>query len=213
LTATVRCGYIHRSSKAYDHRSGQGRCAASSNRRIRGQPATAAALKLAPYVFVRPGELRAAEWSELDLGDIDQYGRGHEWRIPGERMKMAELHIVPLARQAVAILRELQLLTGSGKYVFPAIGPGARPMSENTLKGALRRLGYSPDEMTPHGFRSMASTLLNEQSVNGDLIELQLVHKERNKARAAYNRAQRLDERRKMMQDWANYLDGLRPAK
>lgn len=178
-----------------------------------GQPATVAALKLAPYVFVRPGELRAAEWAEFDLGDIDQYGRGHEWRIPAERMKMNELHIVPLAIQAVTILKELQLLTGKGRFVFPAIGNRERPLSENTLNGALRRLGYTSEQMTAHGFRSMASTLLNEQGVHPDLIELQLAHAERNKVRAAYNRAQRLAERRTMMQKWADYLDELRSAK
>jgi integrase len=168
-----------------------------------GQPATHAALKLAPYLFVRPGELRGAEWKEFDL----EHG---EWRIPAERMKMREQHIVPLARQAVAILKELKPITGQGRYVFPAIGPQKRPISENTLNGALRRLGYSCDEMTPHGFRSLASTLLNEQGWHPDLIELQLAHKERNKVRAAYNRAQRLAERRKMMQSWADYLDALR---
>jgi integrase len=168
-----------------------------------GMPSTSAALKLAPYVFVRPAELRAAEWSEFDLG-------GALWRIPAERMKMGETHLVPLAKQAVAILSDIQRVTGSGRYVFPAIGPYERPMSENTLNGALRRLGYPQEEMTPHGFRSMASTLLNEQGWNPDLIELQLAHKVRNKVRAAYNRAQRLDERRKMMQAWADFLDGLR---
>jgi integrase len=168
-----------------------------------GQRTTHAALRLAPYVFVRPGELRAAEWTEINLD-------GGEWRIPAERMKMRELHIVPLASQAVDILRELHALTGAGRYVFPAIGFEVRPMSENTLGGALRRIGYASEEMTAHGFRSLASTLLNEQGWNPDLIELQLAHKERNKVRAAYNRAQRLAERRKMMQAWADYLDGLR---
>lgn len=164
-----------------------------------GMPATCAALKLAPYVFVRPGELRAAEWTEFDL-------EGTTWRIPAERMKMGEMHLVPLATQSVTLLRDIQLVTGSGRYVFPAIGPYVRPMSENTLNGALRRLGYAQEEMTPHGFRSMASTLLNELGWNPDLIELQLAHKERNKVRAAYNRAQRLEERRRMMQAWADYL-------
>jgi integrase len=168
-----------------------------------GQPTTHAALRLAPYVFVRPGELRAAEWPEFDLSSA-------EWRIPAERMKMGEAHLVPLSRQAVIILRELEPLTGEGRYVFPAIGPQIRPMSENTLGAALRRLGYSSDEMTAHGFRSLASTLLNEQGWHPDLIELQLAHKERNKVRAAYNRAQRVAERRKMMQAWADYLDALR---
>lgn len=171
-----------------------------------GQPATVAALKLAPYVFLRPGELRAAEWPEFDLD------KG-EWRVPAERMKMREMHIVPLAIQAVEILRDLKPLTGKGRLVFPAIGNGERPISENTINGALRRLGYTSEEMTGHGFRAMASTLLNEQGVNPDLIELQLAHKERNKVRAAYNRAQRLAERRSMMQAWADYLDELRSSK
>src|ERR1700736_834600 len=170
-----------------------------------GQPTTATALKLAPYVFVRPTELRAAEWSEFSL-DTEQ----PEWRIPAERMKMREAHIVPLARQSVNILRGLQPITGRQRYLFPAIGGGGRPLSENTLNGAIRRLGYSGEEMTSHGFRSMASTLLNEQGVHPDLIELQLAHAERNTVRAAYNRAQRLAERRQMMQEWADHLDKLR---
>ncbi|MDA8349705.1 MAG: site-specific integrase, partial [Pseudomonadota bacterium] len=130
--------------------------------------------------------------------------------IPGERMKMGEAHIVPLSRQAVAILRELRPLTGAGKYLFPSLRSAERPMSDNTINAALRRLGYTTDEMTGHGFRAMASTLLNEQGWHPDLIELQLAHAERNKVRAAYNRAQRLAERRKMMQAWADYLDGLK---
>ena len=168
-----------------------------------GQPATIAALKLAPLVFVRPGELRAAQWSEFDLDRA-------EWRIPASRMKMGEQHLVPLSRQAVAILRELQPLTGDGNYLFPSIRSAARPMSENTINAALRRLGYTTDEMTGHGFRALASTRLNEEGFNPDLIELQLAHAERNKVRAAYNRAERLAERKKMMQAWADYLDGLK---
>jgi integrase len=125
-------------------------------------------------------------------------------------MKMGEAHIVPLSRQAVAILRELRPLTGAGKYLFPSLRSAERPMSDNTINAALRRLGYTTDEMTGHGFRAMASTLLNEQGWHPDLIELQLAHAERNKVRAAYNRAQRLAERRKMMQAWADYLDGLK---
>jgi integrase len=171
-----------------------------------GQPATGAALKLAPYVFVRPGELRAAEWTEFDLD-------GAEWRIPAHRMKLRQQHIVPLSTQAVAILRAIEPLTGNGRFVFPAIGPQTRPLSENTLNAGLRRLGYSGDEHTAHGFRSMASTLLNEQGWHPDLIELQLAHAERNKVRATYNKAQRLDERREMMQAWADYLDRLRASK
>ena len=168
-----------------------------------GQPITALALKLAPLVFVRTGELRGAEWAEFDL-------EGAEWRIPAARMKMGEQHIVPLSRQAVAILRELHILTGSGRYVFPSLLSAERPMSDNTINAALRRLGYGSDEQTGHGFRSMASTLLNEQGFPPDVIELQLAHVERNKVRAAYNRAQRLPERRKMMQSWADYIDSLK---
>jgi integrase len=168
-----------------------------------GYPVTALALKLAPLVFVRPGELRAAEWSEFDLPNA-------EWRIPAVRMKMKEPHIVPLARQAITILHELEPLARGGRYLFPSLRTRDRPMSENTINAALRRLGYSSEEQTGHGFRSMASTLLNEQGFPPDVIELQLAHTERNKVRAAYNKAQRLPERRKMMQTWADYLDGLR---
>jgi integrase len=168
-----------------------------------GHPVTRAALCLAPYVFVRPGELRGAQWSEINLHD-------GEWRIRAERMKMGEEHIVPLAPQAVVILRDIHLLTGTGKYVFPAITTPKRCISENTITAALRRMGYSGQEMTAHGFRAMASTLLNEQGFPPDVIELQLAHKERNKVRAAYNRAQRLSERRKMMRTWADYLDALK---
>ena len=168
-----------------------------------GHPVTALALKLAPLVFVRPGELRAAEWTEFDLVNA-------EWRIPGERMKMGEPHVVPLSRQALAILHELQPLARGGKYLFPSLRTRDRPMSDNTINAALRRMGYTSEEQTGHGFRSMASTLLNEQGFPPDVIELQLAHTERNKVRAAYNKAQRLPERRKMMQAWADYLDGLR---
>ena len=170
-----------------------------------GAPATAAALKLAPLTFVRPGELRGAEWREFDLT-----GREPLWRIPGERMKMGTPHLVPLSRQATAILTELHALTGNGKLLFPSLRTRDRPMSENTLNAALRRLGYAREEMTAHGFRAMASTLLNEQGFPPDVIELQLAHVERNKVRAAYNRAERLAERRKMMQSWSDYLDALR---
>jgi integrase len=164
---------------------------------------TRCALRLAPLVFVRPGELRAAEWRELDLDTA-------EWRIPGSRMKMRAVHIIPLSQQAVAILRELHPLTGRGKYVFPSLRTGERPMSENTVNAALRRLGYDKGEMTGHGFRSMASTLLNEQGWHHDAIERQLAHVERDAVRGAYNYAQYLPERRKMMQAWADHLDGLR---
>jgi len=167
---------------------------------------TKCALRFAPLVFVRPGELRQAEWSEVNFETA-------EWRIPAEKMKMREQHIIPLANQAITILQELHMLTGRGKYVFPSIRTSKRPMSENTVLGALRRLGYSGDEMTGHGFRSMASTLLNEQGWNRDAIERQLAHAERNNMRAAYNYAEYLPERRKMMQHWADYLDELMQLK
>jgi integrase len=169
-----------------------------------GHGATAYALKLAPLLFVRPGELRHAEWPEFDLD-----GPEPQWRIPAEKMKMGEQHLVPLSKQAVALLRELQPLTGRGPYLFPSIRSRTRPMSDNTVNAALRRLGYTSKEMTGHGFRSLASTCLNEQGYHPDLIELQLAHAERNKVRAAYNKAQRLPERRKMMQAWSDYLDQL----
>ncbi len=167
------------------------------------QPITEAALKLAPLVFVRPGELRAARWEEINL-------EAAEWRIPAARMKMREAHIVPLSRQAVSILRDLAGVTGADGFVFPGMRDSDRPMSNNAVTAALRRMGYTGDEMTWHGFRSLASTALNEQGYPPDVIELQLAHKERNEVRAAYNRAQRLEERRKMMQSWADYLDTLK---
>lgn len=173
----------------------------------KGQPTTEAAMKLAPLVFVRPGELRAAEWAEFDL-DSDE----PTWRIPGERMKMGDAHVVPLSSQAVAVLRAVEQFTGGGRLVFPSLRGRDRPLSENAITAALRRMGYDGDTMTWHGFRSMASTLLNELGHHPDLIELQLAHAERNKVRAAYNKAQRLAERRKMMQAWADYLDGLKKS-
>ncbi|HEX2237137.1 MAG TPA: integrase arm-type DNA-binding domain-containing protein [Gammaproteobacteria bacterium] len=167
-----------------------------------GHAVTRCALKLAPLVFVRPGELRQAEWREFDL-------EAAEWRIPADRMKLRAPHIVPLARQALGILRELELLTGSGRYVFPSLRTNGRPMSNNTVNAGLRRLGYASNEMTGHGFRSMASTILNELGWNRDAIERQLAHAERDTVRAAYNYAEHLPERRSMMQAWADYLDGL----
>jgi integrase len=162
-----------------------------------------AALKLLPLVFVRSSELRYATWEEFDLD-------GAQWKIPAERMKIANPHIVPLSRQAVSILRELHPFTGPGGLVFPGIRSAVQPLSENTLNAALRRLGYTKDEMTSHGFRSMASTLLNEQGWPPDAIERQLAHCEENGVRAAYNYAEYLPQRRQMMQAWADYLDGLR---
>ena len=161
------------------------------------------ALQFAPLVFVRPGELRHAEWSEINLDKA-------EWRIPGQKMKMRDLHIIPLASQAVEILHELHPVTGRGRYLFPSVRTVDRPISENTVNAALRRLGYSKDEMTGHGFRSMASTLLHEMGYHPDWIELQLAHAERNGVRAAYNHAQHLIERRRMMQAWADFLGQLR---
>lgn len=169
----------------------------------KGQFQTCCALKLAPLVFVRPGELRRAEWAEFDLDAA-------EWRIPADKMKMREEHVVPLAPQAVAIVRELQPLTGRGRYLFPSLRTPLEPMSENTINAALRRLGYDRDTMTGHGFRAMASSRLNEMGWKPDVIERQLAHAERNKVRAAYNRAQYMDERRRMMTAWADYLDQLK---
>ncbi len=168
-----------------------------------GTLATQCALKLAPLVFVRPGELRQAEWGEVDLENA-------LWVIPAARMKMREKHVVPLSRQAVTILSELKPLTGNGRYVFPGARSNGRPMSENTVNAALRRLGYDKDTMTGHGFRHMASTLLNEQGWNRDAIERQMAHAERNSIRATYNYAEYLPERNKMMQAWADYLDSLK---
>jgi integrase len=172
---------------------------------------TKSALRFAPLVFVRPGELRKAQWPEIDLEKA-------EWRIPAERMKMREQHIVPLSRQAVEILREIEPLTNGAisakpnapRYVFPSARSRERPMSENAVLAALRRMGYAKEEMTGHGFRSMASTLLHEQGWNHQAIERQLAHAERNAVSAAYNFAEHLPERRKMMQGWADYLDALK---
>ena len=168
-----------------------------------GHYVTRAALKLAALTFVRPGELRRAEWAEFDLEKA-------EWRIRAEKMKSRVPHIVPLCHQALDVLRELQPLTGKEKYVFPGLRGRERAMSENTVNAALRRMGYNKGDMTGHGFRSMASTILNEQGWHRDAIERQLAHGERDAVRAAYNYAEHLPERRKMMQAWADYLDGLR---
>jgi len=164
---------------------------------------TRIALQIAPLVFVRPGELRHAEWAEIQLDSA-------EWRIPAAKMKMKRDHIVPLSDQAIQILEEIKPLTSNGRYIFPSTRSETRPMSENTVNGALRRLGYEVNEFTGHGFRSMASTLLNESGWTPDAIERQLAHVEGNSVRAAYNYAEHLDERRRMMQWWADYLDELR---
>jgi len=169
-----------------------------------GQRVTHAALKLAPMLFVRPGELRGAEWSEIDLD-------GAIWRIPGERMKMKVDHLVPLSTQATIVLRNLQPLTGHGRYVFPSLRGTSRPMSENTVNIALRSLGYGGDTMTGHGFRAMASSRLNEMGWDERAIERQLAHAEPNEVKDAYNYAAKyLEDRKRMMQAWADYLDGLR---
>jgi integrase len=172
-----------------------------------GQPAVHLALKLAPHLFVRPGELRAAAWSEFDT-------KWKVWRIPAERMKMDREHVVPLSTQVAAMLEELKAHTGHFAYLFPALSKTDRCISENTLNAALRRMGYDTrKEMCAHGFRSTASTLLNELGVAPDLIELQLAHKEKDKVRRAYNKAERIAERKALMQRWSNHLDELRSAK
>jgi integrase len=170
-----------------------------------GHKVTALALRLAPLVFVRPGELRHAEWKEFDLDNA-------EWRIPVEKMKMRRPHRVPLSRQALVVLRELQPITGNSRWLFPSVRTLARPISENTLNAALRRLGYGSDEMTAHGFRSMAATRLSEMGRwRPDAIERQLAHQEQNAVRDAYTHgAEYWSERVAMMQTWADYLDELR---
>ncbi|MCH8290059.1 tyrosine-type recombinase/integrase [Candidatus Poribacteria bacterium] len=170
-----------------------------------GQPAVMAALKLAPLLFVRPGELRMAEWREFDLDAA-------RWLIPAERMKMGSEHIVPLSTQAVGILTELQAHTGDGKYLFPSLRTRERYMSENTLNACLRRLGYSKNEATIHGFRSSASSLLHEQNYSPELIETQLAH-HRPGVAGIYNRSHLLPQRKEMMQAWSDYCDGLKADK
>ena len=170
----------------------------------RGDLPTRCALRLAPLTFVRPGELRKAEWQEFDLDRA-------EWNIPASRMKTGEPHLVPLSGQAVECLRELYPLTGRGRYVFPGARGASRPLSENTVNAALRRLGYAKTEMTGHGFRAMARTILDEVlGVRPEFIEHQLAHAVRDPLGRAYNRTTHLPERRRMMQTWADYLDGLK---
>lgn len=164
---------------------------------------TKCAMRLAPMLFVRPGELRHAEWNEINL-------EAAEWRIPAAKMKGRIMHIVPLATQALAILQELQPLTGKSRWVFPGVRTNGEPMSENTINAALRRLGYDRTKLTAHGFRGMASTMLHECGWPSDIIERQLSHAERNAVKAAYNHAEHLPARRKMMQAWADHLDALR---
>ena len=160
------------------------------------------ALLFSIYTFARPGEIRQAEWKEIDFDNA-------LWKIAADKMKMKRPHIVPLPSQVIELLKELHKFTGRQKWLFPSARLDGRCMSANTVRVALRALGYSKDEIVPHGFRSMASTILNEQGWPPDVIERQLAHVERNKVRAAYNRAEYLAERREMMQAWTDWLNNL----
>lgn len=167
-----------------------------------GNPVARVALLLLAYTFVRPSELRLARWPEIDIEE-------REWRIPAERMKMRKEHIVPLSRSAVMLFSELRALTQNPFYCF--VLPCRKcPMSATAVRNTLIRLGYGTGKATPHSFRGMASTLLNEHGFAPDVIERQLAHVETNAVRAAYNRAEYMEERRKMMDWWGDYLDGLR---
>ncbi|MEG9863060.1 MAG: integrase arm-type DNA-binding domain-containing protein [Parvularculales bacterium] len=169
-----------------------------------GSPIVCSALKLAPHVFVRPGELRHAEWSEFDFDE-------RQWMIPGEKMKMGDDHIVPLSNQSIEHLRFIQRYTGGGRYVFHSARSIDRPMSEAAVLVALRNMGYEKHEMTGHGFRAMARTLIAEQlELPSEWIEAQLAHAVRDPLRGAYNRTKFLKQRIKMMQKWSDYLDQLR---
>lgn len=169
----------------------------------RGSFVVQSALKFAPLTFVRPGELRHAEWSEIDFEKA-------EWNIPADKMKMKQPHLVPLSKQAIEILTEIKKLTGEGQYVFPG-RTSARPMSDNAILAALRNMGYAKEEMSGHGFRAMARTILDEVlQVRPDLIEHQLAHAVKDPLGRAYNRTQHLSERKRMMQTWADYLNGLK---
>ena len=167
-----------------------------------GHFTTRCALKLSYLVLNRPINIRAAEWEDIDLGS-------GIWRIHSGRMKSGRIHIIPLSNQAREILDEIRPLTGNGKYVFPCVRSKDRPMSENTITAALRRMGFTSEEMCAHGFRGMASTMLHEQGYNSDWVERQLAHVD-GTTRAAYNHAQYLDERAKMLQEWADYLDKIK---
>lgn len=169
-----------------------------------GSHVVKSALQLAPLIFIRPGELRKGEWSEVD------FDSGH-WNIPAERMKIKRDHVIPLSLQAIGILKELHALTGRGQYIFPGHRSAARPMSENAVNAGLRRLDYDKDTICGHGFRAMARTILDEVlHFNIDYIEHQLAHAVRDSNGRSYNRTSHIVERRKMMQDWANYLDELK---
>ena len=168
-----------------------------------GQPSVRLALKMLPHMFPRPGELRMAEWSEVDL-------EAAVWTIPAEKTRMRRAHKVPLTEQVLEMLAELEPITGEGKYLFPSIRSSERPITDNTLNAALRRLGFGKDEVTAHGFRATASTLLNEMGKwHPDAIERQLAHVEPNDVRRAYARGAHWDERVKMMRHWSKYLDAL----
>jgi len=198
ITEPTKVGELLRAIRGYD-----------------GSDVVRCALQLLSLTFVRPGELRGAKWSEFsfDLADATPGKKPNhpdpQWRIPAERMKMREQHIVPLSKQAVAVLRELHAITGPDGFLFPSVRSKSKSISENTINAALRSAGYAKDQMTGHGFRHMASTLLHEQGYKSELIERQLSHGDRNAMRAAYNFAEYLPERRRMMQEWANHLDGL----
>lgn len=166
-------------------------------------PIVGNALRLHAYTFVRPGELRHAEWAEIDFDKA-------AWKIPAEKMKMKRIHLVPLSRQSLEILENMKKLTGSGQYVFPTPRTRTRPMSEAAELAAIRSMGYTSDQMVPHGFRGMASTLLHENGWPSDYIEKQLAHEIGSNVAKAYNHAQYLEKRIEMMQSWADYLDKLR---
>ena len=164
---------------------------------------TCLALKFSALTFCRPGEIRHAEWSEIDFEE-------KMWTIPAAKMKTRQEHKVPLARQTLKLLEQLRPLSEHSKYLFPSTRSADRPMSEATVNAAIRRMGYEKDKMCAHGFRGMASTKLNEAGCNRDWIESQLAHRPQDSLRAAYNHAEYLPERRKMMQKWADMLDKLR---
>jgi integrase len=169
-----------------------------------GQPLTCLALKLTPHVFVRPGELRRAEWREIDMDKAI-------WTIPAEKMKMRDPHLVPLSRQAIKLLESAKAISEGQRYIFSSLYPGKRPMSENTINAALRRLGYTGQEMTAHGFRSTASTMLNESGkFSPDAIERALAHKDGNATRGIYHRGQHWNERVEMAQWWSDQIDTMR---
>ena len=165
-------------------------------------PIMRAAMLFSILTFARPGEVRAAEWAEIDLDR-------QEWRIPTEKMKMRRPHIVPLAAQALAVLEELRPITGSGRWLFPSPRNDGRCMSENGVRVALRSMGFTNEQITPHGFRAMFSTWANERNYPPDVIEACLAHQDRNAIRAAYNRAEYLEQRRELLQKWADWLESL----